>query len=126
MADLPASWGRFPRVRLRRNRRDAWSRALVREHRLTVDDLIWPLFVRDGSGLREPIASMPGVARLSVDEVAKDAIAAAKLGIPAVALFPLTPAASKTPDGDEALNEDNLVCRAVRAIKRAVPELGVM
>jgi len=126
MADLPVSWGRFPRVRLRRNRRDAWSRALVRENRLTVDDLIWPLFVRDGNGLREPIASMPGVARLSVDEVAKDAIAAAKLGIPAVALFPLTPDARKTPDGDEALNEENLVCRAVRAIKRAVPELGVM
>src|SRR5262245_55882829 len=126
MVDLPASWGRYPRVRMRRNRRDAWSRALVCETSLSAADLIWPLFVREGKGEREPIASMPGVARLSVDEIAKDARIAMKLGIPAVALFPYTPANRKKPDGDEALNPDNLVCRAVRAIKKAAPELGVM
>ena len=126
MVDLPANWGRYPRVRLRRNRRDAWSRALVRETSLSPADLIWPLFVREGSGEREPVASMPGVARLSVDEIARDALVAQKLGIPAVALFPYTPPERKKPDGDEALNPDNLVCRAVRAIKKAAPELGVM
>jgi porphobilinogen synthase len=126
MADLPANWGAFPRTRLRRNRGDAWSRALVRETALTASDLLWPVFVTEGRGQRVPIASMPGVARLSIDELVKDARRAARLGIPAIALFPQTPPDRKTEDGDEAANPDNLVCRAVRALKRRVPGIGVM
>ena len=93
--------GRFPRTRMRRNRRDRWTRALVAEHRLTASDLIWPVFVRDGNKAREPIRSMPGVARLSIDELVKDARRAAKLGIPAIALFPYVARALKRKDGDE-------------------------
>ena len=118
--------GSYPRTRLRRNRRDAWSRALVAENTLTVADLIWPLFVQEGKAKRTPVASMPGVARLSVDEIVKDAAKAAKLGIPAIALFPNTPAGAKTEDGDESFNPDNLVCRAVRAVKKKVPEIGII
>ena len=118
--------GRFPRTRMRRNRRDTWTRTLVAEHRLAASDLIWPVFIRDGKGVREPIRSMPGVARLSIDELVKDARRAAKLGIPAIALFPYVARALKREDGDEALNPDNVVCRAVRAVKKAVPELGVV
>ena len=116
----------FPRTRLRRNRRDDWSRRLVREHRLTADDLIWPVFVQEGSGKATDIPSMPGVQRLSVDLLAERVSEAAKLGIPAVALFPVTDPAKKTPDGDEATNPDNLVCTAVRAVKKAVPEIGIV
>ena len=112
--------------RPRRNRKAAWSRRLVREHTLTVDDLIWPMFVVEGQRRREPIASMPGVERLSVDEVVRDAERAAELGIPAIAFFPFTEVALRDPTGSEALNADNLVCRAVRAVKRAVPEVGVL
>ncbi|MBI3452256.1 MAG: porphobilinogen synthase [Rhodospirillales bacterium] len=126
MPDFPANWGAYPRTRLRRNRRDAWSRALVAETRLSPADLIWPVFIQGGKGERTPIASMPGVARLSIDELIKDAGKAAKLGIPAIALFPQTPAARKSEDGAEAFNPDNLVCRAVRAVKKAVPEIGVI
>jgi porphobilinogen synthase len=118
--------GRFPRTRLRRNRRDVWSRALVAENRLSPADLILPLFVTEGKARRVPVPSMPGIARASLDEIVKDARRAAKLGIPAVALFPNTPAELKSEDGDEALNPDNLVCRTVRAIKKAVPEIGVV
>jgi len=118
--------GRYPRTRLRRNRRDAWSRALVAENRVTAADLIWPVFVQEGKGKRTPIASMPGVARLTIDELVKDVRRAAKLGIPAVALFPVVPPERKVEDGDEAWNPDNLVCRAVRAIKKALPEIGVV
>ncbi len=118
--------GRYPRTRLRRNRRHAWSRALVAEHTLTPADLIWPVFVQEGKSKRTPIPSMPGVARLTVDELVKDARRAAKLGIPAIALFPVVPANRKSEDGDEAWNADNLVCRAVRALKKAVPEMGVV
>ena len=118
--------GRYPRTRLRRNRRHAWSRALVAEHTLTTADLIWPVFVQEGKGKRTPIPSMPGVARLTVDELVKDARRAAKLGIPAIALFPVVPANRKSEDGDEAWNADNLVCRAVRALKKAVPDMGVV
>jgi porphobilinogen synthase len=118
--------GSYPRTRLRRNRRDAWSRALVAENKLTVADLIWPLFVQEGKALRTPVPSMPGVARLSVDEIVKDAAKAAKLGIPAIALFPNTPGDAKTEDGDESFNPDNLVCRAVRAVKKEVPEIGIV
>jgi porphobilinogen synthase len=112
--------------RPRRNRKADWSRRLMREHSLTVDDLIWPLFVIEGDGRREPIASMPGVERRSVDEVVRDAEHAARLGIPAIALFPYTDPALRDPTGSEALNRENLVCRAVRAVKRAVPEIGIM
>jgi len=118
--------GRFPRTRMRRNRRDPWTRRLVAEHRLAASDLIWPVFVREGKSIREPIRSMPGVVRLSIDELVKDARRAAKLGIPAIALFPYIARALKREDGDEALNPDNVVCRAVRAVKKAVPELGVL
>jgi porphobilinogen synthase len=99
---------------------------LVAEHRLSVDDLIWPVFVHDGKGKRTAIPSMPGVDRLSIDLLAQAAGEAVELGIPAIALFPATDPAKKTPDGDEALNADNLVCRGVRAIKEACPEIGVM
>jgi len=122
---LPA-WGAFPRTRLRRNRRDAWSRALVAEARLSPADLIWPVFVQEGKGKRDPIASMPGVERLSTDELIKDAQRAAKLGLPAIAVFPVVDPARKSEEAEEAYNPDNLVCRAVRALKKAVPELGIV
>jgi porphobilinogen synthase len=117
---------RYPAVRLRRNRRDAWSRRLVAEHRLGVADLIWPVFVLDGSGRQQAVASMPGVCRYSIDLLLPVLEEAAGLGVPAVALFPVTPDELKTADGREATNPDNLICRAVRAIKQALPELGVM
>jgi len=116
----------YPRLRLRRNRQDEWSRRLVAEKTLTPADFIWPVFVHDQAAARTPIASMPGVDRLSIAALI-DAVGAAKaLGIPLIAVFPATPAERKTPDGEEALNPDNLVCRAVRAVKAAHPDLGVM
>ena len=118
--------GRYPSTRPRRTRRYPWLRRLVAEHRLTADDLIWPVFVQEGANQHTPVASMPGVERLSIDLLVKAVSEARDLGIPAVALFPVTPAEKKTPDGDEALNPDNLVCRAVRAVKSAVPDIGVM
>ena len=118
--------GQFPRVRLRRNRRDAWTRRLVAEHRLTVDDLIWPLFVHEGSSRAVPVPSMPGVERLSVDLAVEAAREAADLGIPLLAIFPQIDPALKNPEGGEALAPNNLVCRAVAAIKRAVPGIGVL
>ena len=111
---------------MRRLRRHAWSRRLVAESQLSAADLIWPLFVIAGEGRREAVATMPGVERLSVDLIAGAAEEAAKLGIPVIALFPNTDPSLKTDDGREALNADNLVCRAVRAIKKAVPEIGVL
>ena len=116
----------FPATRMRRLRRHDWSRKLVAENTLSASDFIWPIFVSDGDKKRTPVSSMPGVDRLSVDLVAGAAEEAAKLGIPVVALFPYTDHALKTPDGREALNSKNLVCRAVREIKRAVPQIGVM
>ena len=116
----------FPTTRLRRNRRHDWSRRLVRENTLTPDDLIWPVFVCEGRDRSEPIDSMPGVDRLSVDRVARAAGDAAALGIPAIALFPQTPPGKKDEDGTEATNPDNLVCRAIRAVKDAHPEIGVV
>ena len=112
--------------RPRRNRKADWSRRLVAEHVLTVDDLIWPLFLIDGTGRREPVSSMPGVERLTVDEAVREAARAARLGIPAIAVFPNTDPALRDPRGSEALNGRNLVCQAVRAIKAAVPEIGVV
>jgi len=116
----------FPTTRLRRNRRHDWSRRLVRENTLTPDDLIWPVFVREGRDLAEPVASMPGVDRLSVDRVAAVAGEAKSLGIPAIALFPQTPPDKKDEDGTEATNPDNLVCRAIRAVKEAHADIGVI
>src|SRR5215203_1623564 len=113
-------------VRPRRNRKAEWTRRLVRENVLTTDDLIWPLFLVDGTGVRAPIASMPGVERLSIDEATRDAERAAKLGIPCLALFPYTDPQRRDDDGTEALNPNNLVCRAIRAIKRQAPEIGVL
>ena len=116
----------FPATRMRRLRRHPWSRALVAEYSLATSDLIWPVFVIDGENKRVPVASMPGVERLSVDLVAGAAEQAATLGIPVIALFPYTDPAKKAADGREALNGDSLVCRAVRAMKKAAPDVGVL
>jgi porphobilinogen synthase len=118
--------GAYPRIRMRRNRRYDWSRRLVAEHALSPSDLIWPVFVHDAPAACEPIPSLPGVYRLSIAALVEAAGEASSLGIPMIALFPATPPERKTPDGDEALNPENLVCRAARAVKRAVPEIGVM
>src|SRR5947209_3697281 len=112
--------------RPRRNRKAEWARRLVREHELSTHDLIWPLFLVDGSNTRVPVDSMPGVERLSVDEAVREAERAAALAIPCLALFPYTDPKRRDEDGSEALNPDNLVCRAIRAIKHAVPEVGVL
>ena len=116
----------FPRTRPRRLRRAEFSRRLMRENRLTVDDLICPIFVCEGSNQREPIASMPGVERISLDLLARTARDYYALGIPAVALFPVTPPALKTADGREAFNPNGLAQRAIKTVKDAVPELGVI
>lgn len=116
----------FPHARPRRLRRTPWIRDMVAEARLTAADLIWPIFVREGTDLAEPIATLPGVDRLSVDRAVRAAEEAAALGIPCVALFPYTDAADKNPEATEAWNPENLVCRATRAIKAAVPEVGVL
>ncbi len=116
----------FPAIRMRRVRRHDWSRRLVAEHTLSASDFIWPIFVIDGQNRREAVSSMPGVERLSTDLAVNAAEEAAKLGIPVIALFPYTDPALKTPDGREALNANNIVCRAVRAIKKSVPQIGVL
>ncbi|HEY6579310.1 MAG TPA: porphobilinogen synthase, partial [Rhizomicrobium sp.] len=116
----------FPALRMRRLRRHDWTRRLVAETALSPCDLIWPVFLIDGEHRREAIESMPGVDRLSIDQAVIDAEEAARLGVPAIALFPHTDAELKTADGREALNPSNLVCRAVRAIKRAVPQIGIL
>jgi porphobilinogen synthase len=118
--------GQYPEIRMRRMRRDDFSRRMMREHRLTVDDLIYPVFVLDGGNRREEVASMPGVQRLSLDLLLPVAEECARLGIPALALFPVIDASLKTPDGREATNADGLVPRVVRALKQRFPELGVM
>ena len=112
--------------RPRRNRKSDWSRRLVREHRLDVADLIWPIFLIDGAGQREPVASMPGVFRYSIDAASEAVVHAAALGIPAVALFPNTDPALRDDAGSAALDPQNLVCRACRAIKAAVPGVGLI
>jgi porphobilinogen synthase len=118
--------GQFPSVRMRRMRRDDFSRRLMRENALTVDDLIYPVFVLDGSRRREAVASMPGVERLSIDELLPVADECVRLGIPVMALFPVIDGSLKSPDGREATNAEGLVPRAVRELKRRFPELGVM
>ena len=117
----------YPHVRLRRTRTSAWSRALHREVEITPADLIWPLFVTEGRDLEVPVASLPGVSRWSVDRIAAQAKAAVAAGIPALALFPNTQADRRSHDGAEALNPDNLMCRAIRAIKDACgDDIGVL
>jgi porphobilinogen synthase len=113
-------------TRPRRNRKADWVRRMVGENVLTPADLIWPLFLVDGNRTRVPVASMPGVERLSVDEAVRDAQRAAELAIPCLALFPYTDPKLRDEDGSEALNPDSLVCRAIRAIKKAVPEVGIL
>lgn len=116
----------FPALRLRRTRAAAWSRALHAETLLTPADLIWPLFVVEGEGVEQPIATMPGVSRWSVDRIVERAREAQALGIRCLALFPNTPEGLRTDDGGEALNSDNLMCQAIRATKDAVPDIGVL
>jgi porphobilinogen synthase len=116
----------FPTTRLRRNRRNEFSRRLVRETQLTADDLIYPMFVIDGKSTREPVASMPGIERFTIDELVRECERVKTLGIPAIALFPKIEPSLKTLDGSEAWNSDGLVARAIRAVKSAVPELGVI
>lgn len=113
-------------VRLRRLRGSAWMRAMVAETHLRVEDLIWPLFVQEGSGLATPIDGLPGVERLSIDKLVEAVREAASLGIPAVALFPVTPMEKKTEDGREAFNPENLICRAIRAIKAEKLNIGII
>ena len=126
MARSETGRGAFPRRRMRRMRRDDFSRRLMRESSLSVDDLIYPMFILEGEGQREPVASMPGVERVSIDELIKEAAELVELGIPAVALFPVTPVEKKSEDAAEAYNPDGLAQRAVRALKAAYPELGVI
>ncbi|MEK9901431.1 MAG: porphobilinogen synthase [Rhodospirillaceae bacterium] len=127
MAGSPSTpVGVFPQTRMRRNRRWDWSRRMVRENILSPDDFIWPVFVCDGVDRMEEIPTMPGVIRYSPDRLPAAVGEAKALGIPSIALFPATPAELKTPDGKEAWNSDNLVCQAIRAIKDAHPDLGVM
>ena len=123
---MPQTPAPFPASRPRRLRRSPWIRDLTRENEVTVKDLIWPIFVRDGRNVAEPVVSMPGVNRLSVDRAVEAAREAADLGIPVIALFPYTDDAVKTPTCEEAWNPENLVNRATRAIKAAVPDIGVL
>jgi porphobilinogen synthase len=116
----------FPAMRMRRGRSAPWIRAMLAEHVLTPADLIWPLFIADGKGGEEPIATLPGISRWTVDRVADRAREARDLGIPCVALFPNTPREFRSERGEEALNPDNLMCRAIRTIKEAVPEVGIL
>ena len=118
--------GKYPSVRLRRNRKYSWSRRLVAENNLTVDDLILPIFVTEGKNKIEPIKSMPDVFRYSVDKINPVINKASKVGIPLVAIFPYTPNKKKNSIGSEALNEDNLVCRTIKKIKKNNPNIGVM
>ncbi len=118
--------GRFPGTRLRRNRFDDATRRLVAENHLSVDDLIWPIFVLEGGGVEQAVASMPGVVRVSVDRVAGHVEEAASLGIPAVALFPATPFELRDPEGTQSANPDNLMCRAARVLKREYPQIALV
>ncbi|MGP1358810.1 MAG: porphobilinogen synthase, partial [Roseicyclus sp.] len=123
---MPSNQAPFPATRFRRTRASAALRDLVRETELSANDLIWPVFVRDGEGVEEPVTSMPGVVRRSVDRIVEAAREAHDLGIPAICLFPYTDPALKTELCEEAWNPDNLSNRAIRAVKAAVPDLAVM
>ena len=120
------SHGRFPVARPRRNRHDAWTRRLVAEHRLSVDDLIWPVFVMAGRNAVEDVPSMPGVQRVTIDRLAAHVGPGVALGIPAIALFPATPAEKKDAEGTESGNPDNLICSASRLLKREFPQVGLV
>ncbi|MEX2298813.1 MAG: porphobilinogen synthase, partial [Dongiaceae bacterium] len=111
---------------MRRNRTDGWVRRMVAENRLTADDLIWPVFVHEGSKDREPVPSMPGVERLSIAALVDAVGAAAELGVPAIAIFPVVPLERKSLEAEEACRADNLANRAIRAVKKAVPEIGII
>ena len=128
--DPQAAEGQSPALdlsmRMRRNRRNEWTRRMVRENQITADDLIWPVFITDGENARAPVPSMPGVERLSVDQAVREAERAAKLSIPCLALFPYTDPKLRDETGSEALNSDNLVCRAIRAIKKEVSDIGLL
>ncbi|MDJ0388192.1 porphobilinogen synthase [Roseomonas sp. E05] len=126
-APAPAAFhGAFPAIRPRRNRYDAWTRRLVAENRLSVDDLIWPIFVMEGRGTVTEVGSMPGVQRVTLDRLEAHVAPAAELGIPALALFPVTPAEKKDAEGTEARNPENLMCRASRLLKEKFPHLGLI
>ncbi len=118
--------GSFPTTRLRRNRHDAFTRRLVAENSLSLDDLIWPVFVTEGEAATSEIASMPGVKRVSLDRLAAHVAPAARLGIPAIALFPVTPLGKRDEDGTESANPDNLICRSARLLKAEFPDLGLI
>jgi porphobilinogen synthase len=126
MTDVLPNRSPYPTTRMRRMRRDAFSRRMMRETTLTPDDFIYPVFVLEGSGEREPVPSMPGVERMSIDLLVEEAQTIAALGVPAMAIFPVTPMSAKSLDAREAFNPDGLAQRAVRALKDAVPDLGVM
>ena len=116
----------FPKIRMRRNRTDQWSRRLIAENNVTINDLIWPIFVQDSDVAREEIPSLSGVHRLSLDSLVDDVAEAVELGIPMVAIFPVIDKSLKTERAEEALNPENIVCRSVRALKKEYPDLGVM
>tara|TARA_Y100000590_G_scaffold191611_1_gene217973 strand:- start:2585 stop:3580 length:996 start_codon:yes stop_codon:yes gene_type:complete len=118
--------GKYPNVRMRRNRKTDWSRRLVSESGLTTDDLIWPIFIREGKNVKEPIKSMPGVFRYSLDKIEHLVEKAINKKIPMIALFPYTPNSKKNLRGSEALNKNNLVCKALRLIKKNYKEIGLM
>ncbi len=126
MSQIETGRGRFPAVRMRRMRRDDFSRRLMRESRLSTDDLIYPMFVLEGQGQREPVPSMPGIERLTIDQLLKEGEHLLELGIPAVALFPVTPAEAKSKDARDAYNPKGLAQRAVHSLKQHLPELGVI
>ncbi len=116
----------FPSTRLRRTRQNSWTRSMVQENNLSVSDLIWPIFVIEGNNTKETVASMPGVERLTIDLAVKAAKYAKDIGIPALALFPNTPQNLRSEKAEEALNPDNLICKAVREIKNEVPDIGLI
>jgi porphobilinogen synthase len=116
----------FPAIRMRRSRATPWCRAMVAEYAVSPADLIWPLFISEGEGVEEPISTLPGVSRWSIDLLVERAREARELGIPCIALFPNTPRELRTDDALEALNPDNLICRAIRTVKDAVPEVGIL
>jgi len=126
MSDQTSGRGRYPRTRMRRMRRDGFSRRLMQEHRLDAEDLVYPMFVREGAAAREPVASMPGIERVGIDQLLREAEQLLELGVPAVALFPVTPADCKSEDAREAYNPEGLAQRAVRTLKQRFPELGVI
>ena len=118
--------GSFPNTRMRRNRLNPWTRRLMAENRLSVDDLIWPIFIIEGQNTETAVGSMPGIKRVTIDRLAAHVEPAAKLGIPALALFPATPAELKDAEGTESTNPNNLICRAARELKKQFPEMGLL